>query len=1012
VKKGLLSITACAVILSLSGCGGGGGGDGSSNTTSTTQIASGVVADGHIKGATVFVDLNHNSVKDANEPSTTTDSNGNYLIKVDGGISNDTPIIAQGGFDLLRNTSFSGKLYAFFGSDASISPITTLVYKYKALNGVSIDNAVGAIASKLGISNNDVLKDPTSNSTLQTLSLQTELSAELLATLKDKDLDAIYDSVAKSASSASNLKDMFLNIASNNNTKLAVSYLIDNVSKISPNRLDFVKNELALFIDNANKNNKVLTIDDITAYMDYVLNYKLSFSFEDIKSYYNSFVLNAQQASVGDVKNLVSLIRDTIYEFIDPNADTQPTSTIVGEVSDAYENAIVPAVEKLDSNLSSDIKYINDSINDFSDEFDKEFNVSITHLNDRLSELSDGIKSNDSVSDYNFTTSFGDTLIHKYTNDSGKITEIYSLNDQNLTVTYDENDTNTMEFSGTVNIASDEYNITLDKISLTNIQLDIEGYGYVDGNNSSKLTLKKLLITSTANRSVLDNSDSYDDYEVAQNPTIDLWADITMPNSSFSGKILIDSKGATLRGSLVYNDFHFDGNLTLGPDYNTLAKLVIDNNFKVSDNDEIFGKLILVNGSPIIKLEYYNRDWQYYDDGWISKYDVNLTSIKGDTTHCYVKHDVNSSTDTTNHIVNCDNPDEINETNIYKKIVSFDINGSVYTAMESLIYIDKQYCNSDEEIEFLKYNFENAEIMVNDNNESVLETSSLVSTDPDIRNFYIKEAANIYNLPTTVSLQGVVTTPNTQLELNLSVITSENNSYSIIANNVKLYNSAVGDNKITISSLELDYNHFEKEVFYPWLSSWSANYADYYIESYVDDENDLTNVKLEGLNATLYDENGNPLKLTNFNVSYDKDTNNTQLQGEIKYLDLSLDGYLNSNYTNNLLSFYLDTNKTGYAPLTIGLYSSSNSGDELLNGPSTGYFLIQRRTDALAGKFDTNSSNTYVNVVSNKGVFIDVKDEGGEASVSIKDANGNTLATYNPDTREIIYSDGTSETLY
>jgi hypothetical protein len=79
-------ISYLLLTLFLASCGGGSGGtggtggsagsDGSGDASGTGQSVessteiSGKVIDGYISGATVFLDLNFNGVKDVNEPST------------------------------------------------------------------------------------------------------------------------------------------------------------------------------------------------------------------------------------------------------------------------------------------------------------------------------------------------------------------------------------------------------------------------------------------------------------------------------------------------------------------------------------------------------------------------------------------------------------------------------------------------------------------------------------------------------------------------------------------------------------------------------------------------------------------------------------------------------------------------------------------------------------------------------------------------------------------------------
>jgi hypothetical protein len=76
-----------ASLLALTACGGGG----SSETKSPVEIQptppaatiSGKVIDGYVTGATVFLDLNGNTVLDGSEPSATTGTNGEYSLDLD-----------------------------------------------------------------------------------------------------------------------------------------------------------------------------------------------------------------------------------------------------------------------------------------------------------------------------------------------------------------------------------------------------------------------------------------------------------------------------------------------------------------------------------------------------------------------------------------------------------------------------------------------------------------------------------------------------------------------------------------------------------------------------------------------------------------------------------------------------------------------------------------------------------------------------------------------------------------
>lgn len=78
-----------AFLVALASCGGGGGAGSSggneassqNNSTPTSGI-SGVVMDGYLSNATVFLDVNDNGAFDAGEPTTVTDARGAYTLNV------------------------------------------------------------------------------------------------------------------------------------------------------------------------------------------------------------------------------------------------------------------------------------------------------------------------------------------------------------------------------------------------------------------------------------------------------------------------------------------------------------------------------------------------------------------------------------------------------------------------------------------------------------------------------------------------------------------------------------------------------------------------------------------------------------------------------------------------------------------------------------------------------------------------------------------------------------------
>ncbi|MEI7514165.1 MAG: Ig-like domain-containing protein [Betaproteobacteria bacterium] len=109
-------------------------------------FASGVIADGYIRGATVYIDTNGNGVADSGDYQTTTDSNGNFLIP--SGITGT--IIATGGVNIDTGVVNTMTLKAPSGS-TTINPLTTLVQAVVSATGVSAAAAATSVASSLGL---------------------------------------------------------------------------------------------------------------------------------------------------------------------------------------------------------------------------------------------------------------------------------------------------------------------------------------------------------------------------------------------------------------------------------------------------------------------------------------------------------------------------------------------------------------------------------------------------------------------------------------------------------------------------------------------------------------------------------------------------------------------------------------------------------------------------------------------------------------------------------------------
>lgn len=87
MKNYTKALIATLISTALTACGGGGGSSSSAEsastpTTSPPMSITGKVIDGYIAGATVYLDVNFSGELDTDEPSTTTDSEGSYILDI------------------------------------------------------------------------------------------------------------------------------------------------------------------------------------------------------------------------------------------------------------------------------------------------------------------------------------------------------------------------------------------------------------------------------------------------------------------------------------------------------------------------------------------------------------------------------------------------------------------------------------------------------------------------------------------------------------------------------------------------------------------------------------------------------------------------------------------------------------------------------------------------------------------------------------------------------------------
>ncbi|MDD2733472.1 MAG: hypothetical protein PHF56_06035 [Desulfuromonadaceae bacterium] len=150
-----LGVAVVALSGTLAGCGGGGGG----GTTAGTSTVSGVVADGYLRNAELFMDLNGNYQWDAGEPKTVTGQGGAYHLDVAPDLVGRYPIVVRAiagqTVDEDHPSSPIANSYilcAPSSNTAFISPMSTLIQQKLAGNpGMTMADAMIQLRNQLNL---------------------------------------------------------------------------------------------------------------------------------------------------------------------------------------------------------------------------------------------------------------------------------------------------------------------------------------------------------------------------------------------------------------------------------------------------------------------------------------------------------------------------------------------------------------------------------------------------------------------------------------------------------------------------------------------------------------------------------------------------------------------------------------------------------------------------------------------------------------------------------------------
>ena len=113
------------------------------------EDGSGIVTDGPVKDATVFVDQNGNGQQDEGEPTTTSGPNG--LFQFDNVDAVDAALVGVGGTDTTTGEGVTGTLKGPEGSSV-VSPVTTIISEVSKSSDISTQEATEQVRQAFGLS--------------------------------------------------------------------------------------------------------------------------------------------------------------------------------------------------------------------------------------------------------------------------------------------------------------------------------------------------------------------------------------------------------------------------------------------------------------------------------------------------------------------------------------------------------------------------------------------------------------------------------------------------------------------------------------------------------------------------------------------------------------------------------------------------------------------------------------------------------------------------------------------
>ncbi len=329
--KNLFLCTSAIAILA--GCGSSSGGSSSSSSSTQKQTISGSVIDPEVEGATVTLECSDRTYSASGK----TGSDGKYSIELDSSVDvSNCTLVSTGGKD--GGLDFKGLSlkapYSLYNSNSSIyiTPFTNMVANHNDFSS-NPQNALSEVASFLGITSADLVKNPTSNMSL--LKISNKLGT--IAVAKDSNgnqvgfLDLDSDNITQSSFTGFINNELSTKVSSESYSILEKSFKLIDISNnvndikyasINPNVFNTIKNAYNFTDDTYDDKITYLSNKIIDSAKDDSGNYSAISTYQIKKAFYDVALVPAFETSSDTNTTVLSTTVKNIFDYTQTNFQT------------------------------------------------------------------------------------------------------------------------------------------------------------------------------------------------------------------------------------------------------------------------------------------------------------------------------------------------------------------------------------------------------------------------------------------------------------------------------------------------------------------------------------------------------------------------------------------------------------------------------------------------------------------------------------------------------------------